>query len=102
MAKAFSVLAATRPAAGPGRLAGGAGTALLLLAALAPGRLAAAEVHDGLVVEVPSAIDTSATNRLRAALYAPLKRFEAARKRDPGAAGVFTLVCDFNPDGRPS
>jgi membrane-bound ClpP family serine protease len=52
---------------------------------------------DGIIVQVPTAITTESTNRLRAVLYGPLKRFEAGAGQQ---GGRFTLICDFNPDGR--
>jgi membrane-bound ClpP family serine protease len=74
------------------------------MAALVPAAaLCAQERQDaGLVVPVPTAISTESTNRLRTAVYGPLKRFEAERGRDARHAGVLRLVCDFNPDGRPN
>ncbi len=83
-----------------GRLTLAAG---LLAAVFAPGTLAAEEkTNSGLVVQVPSVITTEATNRLRTALHVPLKRFQASRAADPRSAGVFYLVCDFNPEGKPN
>jgi membrane-bound ClpP family serine protease len=67
----------------------------LFLSALAV--RAAERATDGIIVQIPPAITTESTNRLRSLLYGPLKRFEA------GAAlqgGRFTVLCDFNPDGR--
>jgi hypothetical protein len=75
--------------------------AAALLLALLPGPLPAQEQwNPGLVFPVPAVINTDATHRLRSALYGPLKRYEAERARDPKAAGVFHVVCDFNPDGK--
>jgi membrane-bound ClpP family serine protease len=75
--------------------------AVMLVSALAPGVVHAQDLRgSGLVVAVPNVITTESTNRLRGAVYGPLKRFEAERARDP--RGVFWLVCDFNPDGRPN
>jgi hypothetical protein len=75
--------------------------AAALLLACSAHHLAAQERHDaGLVVPIPTTITTEATNRLRTAIYGPLKRFETQRGRDAKQAGVFRLVCDFNPDGR--
>jgi membrane-bound serine protease (ClpP class) len=77
--------------------------ATLLAAVLAPRTLPAEEkANSGLVVQVPGGITTESTNRLRTALYVPLKRFQAERAADPKAAGVFYLVLDFNPDGKPN
>jgi membrane-bound ClpP family serine protease len=78
-------------------------TAALLAAVFAPGTLPAEErANAGLVIQIPGAITTESTNRLRTALYVPLKRFQAERAADPGAAGVFYLICDFNPEGKPN
>jgi membrane-bound ClpP family serine protease len=71
---------------------------LLNLALLLPAAARAADPPaDGLIVQVPAAITSESTNRLRSVLYGPLKRFEAGAARQ---GGRFTLVCDFNPDGR--
>jgi membrane-bound serine protease (ClpP class) len=75
----------------------------LLAAALAPHTLLAEEkANSGLVVQVPGGITTESTNRLRTALYVPLKRFGAERAANPKSAGAFYLVLDFNPDGKPN
>src|SRR5207253_10426750 len=68
-----------------------------------PGNLPAEEPwNPGLVVPIPTAVTTETTQRLRNALYGPLKRYQAERARDPKASGTFYLVCDFNPDGKPN
>jgi membrane-bound serine protease (ClpP class) len=66
-----------------------------ILALAAPAR--AEQTVEGMIVPVPSAISTESTNRLKSAVAGPLKRFEAGGSRE---GGKFTLVCDFNPDGR--
>jgi membrane-bound ClpP family serine protease len=71
----------------------------LVLAALRPGGALAQEPPNaGLVLQVPASITTETTNRVRTALYGPLKRFEDVRQRDPKKAGAFKVVLDFNPD----
>jgi membrane-bound serine protease (ClpP class) len=71
--------------------------ALLLLWPLAAA--AADRPTDGLIVQVPTVITSESNKRLQSLLYGPLKRFEAGAARQEGR---FTLVCDFNPDGRRS
>ncbi len=56
----------------------------------------------GLTVQFPAVITTDTAARLRAAVYAPQKRYEAERQRDGDKSGPFKLLCDFNPDGRPN
>jgi membrane-bound ClpP family serine protease len=81
------------------------GTLGLLLAAaligLTPAPGPAAEPRGrGLVVPVPNVITSEATNRLRTAVYGPLRRYEAERQLDPAGVGEFHLICDFNAAGR--
>ena len=69
-----------------------------LLALLLPAAVRAADLPaDGIIVQVPTVITTESTNRLRAMLLGPLKRFEGGAAR---RGGRFTLLCDFNPEGR--
>src|SRR4051794_20527650 len=71
---------------------------LVLLALLSAVAARAADApSDGLIVPVPTVIPTESTNRLRASLLGPLKRFEAGASR---SGGRFILLCDFNPEGR--
>src|SRR5262249_17620768 len=85
------------PRAAPSRRVG----VLAALVLLAAGGVARAEEvpADGVVVQVPPAITTEATNRLRSLLHGPLKRFEAGAGR---RGGVFHVVLDFNPDNKRS
>jgi membrane-bound ClpP family serine protease len=75
------------------------GLAILLLALA--GRAAPAEkgpekqAREGMVFEVPAAITTEATNRLKSLLKGPLDRVAAG-------GGQFVLVLDFNPNQRRS
>jgi hypothetical protein len=57
----------------------------------------------GLTVQLPAVITEETTARLRAAVYVPLRRYQAACKRDGKPADGFELLCDFNPppDARP-
>jgi membrane-bound serine protease (ClpP class) len=57
----------------------------------------------GLTVQFPAVITEDATARLRAAIYVPLRRYQAACKRDGKTPDGFELLCDFNPppDARP-
>ncbi len=75
--------------------------AALFLAAFLPGTSPAEDrANSGLIIQVPTAITTETTARLRTTLLTPLKTFQSERTADPQAAGVFHLICDFNPDGR--
>jgi hypothetical protein len=75
--------------------------AALLVAAFLPGTSPAEDrPNSGLIIQVPTAITTETSARLRTTLFTPLKTFQAERAAGPQAAGVFHLVCDFNPDGR--
>ncbi|HZY89601.1 MAG TPA: hypothetical protein VFE78_32570, partial [Gemmataceae bacterium] len=76
--------------------------AALLLAVLPAAAPAQAPQGSGLVIQVPTTLTTLETNRLRNALLRPLKLYEAARQNDQRRAGSFKLVCDFNPEGRPT
>jgi membrane-bound ClpP family serine protease len=85
----------------PGRHARTPAPALFLLSLLATAysvRGSFAEPPaEGLLVEVPAGITTESTGRLRSELLRPLKNFEQGAGRQ---GGKFTLVCDFNPEGR--
>jgi membrane-bound ClpP family serine protease len=75
--------------------------AAVLLALLTPRTLPAEERRNaGLVAPIPATITTEAANRLRSAVYGPLRRYEDERNRDPKNTGSFYLICDFNPDNR--
>ncbi len=71
-----------------------AGLLLLLAVADLP---AVEKTVEGLIVPVPSTITTESINRLKSDLLGPLKRFEAGASRQ---GGKFTVLCDFNPDGK--
>ena len=77
--------------------------AAVALSAYGAPRLAHADdaVPSGLTVQFPAVLTTDTASRLRAAVYGPLKRYEAERKREGQKAGGFRLLCDFNAEGRP-
>lgn len=75
--------------------------AAVLLAFLTPSAVPAEERQNaGLVAPIPTTITTESSNRLRSAVYGPLRHYEDQRNRDPKNTGGFYLICDFNPDNR--
>lgn len=97
MQKAAPRRASVRPAGLPALAA-----ALAVLCGSVAGPSARADAPAGLTVQVPAVITTDTATRLRTAVYAPQKRYEAERQRDGDKSGPFKLLCDFNPEGRPN
>ena len=80
--------------------------AVIVLSTVMAPRFARADdsTAPGLTVQLPPVITEDTTARLRAAVYVPLRRYQAACKRDGKPADGFELLCDFNPppDARPN
>lgn len=74
--------------------------AVLCLSLLSTGGASAGEkATDGIIVPIPTPITTGTKEWLGSRLSGHLKRFKAEGSR---AGGTFTVLCDFNPEGRVS
>lgn len=62
----------------------------------------AAEVPAGYVVSVAQEKITEVYLRLPALVETPWKNFDTMRREKGDPNAVFTLICDFNPDGQPN
>jgi membrane-bound ClpP family serine protease len=89
-----------RHAARPAGVTGVVLFGVLMLAALTPAPVDAEPDNDrGYVLKVPSALDTRWIEAHKKFILTRLKTFEEQRK---DGSARFKVVCDFNPDGRPS
>jgi membrane-bound serine protease (ClpP class) len=71
-----------------------------LLAVLTPAAALAQKTLDrGYVLKIPAALDTGWIKAHKRFINHRLARFE---EEDKGGGGRFKLICDFNPDNRPS